>query len=168
MALHAVADGREIMDVVKVGGQDVALDPKHLEFNEANLTKYMAEFGSVYNYYAQKTADAENCLEKAERFHELRYQEAFQEIKAEGGSDKGADAKAKIHPEVKALYEYVVNFQAVVRKLKAYLKALDKCHENAQSLGHFLRKEMDKLMGSWPKPPDDIADIIAELQEKGK
>lgn len=155
------------MELIKLGEQEIILDTKHLEFSESNIMGYMAEFGGIYNYYAQRTADAEALLEKAERYHESKYLEKFQQAKELGGSDKMAEAKARTDEEVQKLNDFVINIHGSVLKLKAFVKSLDKAHENAQNLGHFLRKEMDKLMSSWPseKPESDFNKILNEMKK---
>jgi hypothetical protein len=39
----------------------------------------------------------------------------------------------------------IIDARYVVNRLKQHLKAWDKSHDNAQSMGHMLRKTMDKL-----------------------
>ena len=56
-----------------------------------------------------------------------------------------AEAKADVDPVVCELQERVVEAKYKVARLKRHLLAWDKNHDNAMSLGHMLRKEMDKL-----------------------
>jgi hypothetical protein len=43
------------------------------------------------------------------------------------------------------LKEEVRQAKYIVARLKQHLRAWDKSHDNAQSMGHMLRKQMDKL-----------------------
>lgn len=133
-------------DKVMVGGEEFTLDPERLTFNEATLSNYLQEEAAWYNHVAQKLADAEKELQQQELEYDTKYSEKFSSFKEQGGSDKLAESNAKADVEVEAAKQNVISARQAVKSLQWYLKALDKCHDNAQSFGHMLRKEMDKLM----------------------
>lgn len=130
---------------VKVGDEAVFLNPEVLTFDEARLNQYLQEEAGWYNYYGQKLADAESYLQWFETQYDVRYSTKFRFFKDEGGSDKMAEAKAKADPEVETAKKAVIAGKRSVKKLQQYLRAFDKSHDNAQSFGHMLRREMDKL-----------------------
>lgn len=52
-----------------------------------------------------------------------------------------------------------------VKLLQQYLRSWDKAHDNAQSLGHFLRKEMDKLNADiYGKKQETLDDQIERIR----
>lgn len=129
-----------------VGGNEFNLDEAKLTFNEANLSKYLQDEAAWYNHVAQKMADAEQELQELELKYDTMFSEKFRVFKEAGGSDKLAESNAKADVEVEAIKQNIIKVKNTVKSLQLYLKALDKAHENAQSFGHMLRKEMDKLM----------------------
>jgi hypothetical protein len=133
---------------IRVGTEDILLDPKRLQFNEANLGVFMEELSLWYDYYSSKLAVAESEYEtlRAEKFLHGK-QEA-------GLSDKAAESFATADPNVKAARE-------AAKQLKDYLRAMDKAADLAMNRGHMLRKEMDKL-GLHPmgKGEIDVSDIL--------
>ena len=129
---------------VRVAGRDVFIDPENLKFNEATLNQYMEKEGALYNFYGQVLADAQAQAQVAKLDHDVTFAEKFKEFKA-GASDKLAESAAKCDPDVVKAYKKVIAAQRIVELLKNHLRAWDKNHDNAQSLGHMIRKEMDKL-----------------------
>lgn len=125
----------------------VELDSENLRFNEATLNKYIQTEGGYYDNYGAYLSLAEKNLQNFELQHERVLHERFVETKDEGGSDKLAEAKAKCDPIVVELKQKVNDAKYIVNRLKQHLKAWDKNHDNAQSLGHMQRKIMDKLNG---------------------
>ena len=133
-------------EIVKIKGEEVHLDPNNLSFNEATLTEYLQKEGGYYNNFGARLAVAEFLLQRTELKYEALYAEKFRDYKEnEGGSDKLAEAKTESDSEVIEAKEKVLDARLAVRLLTQHLRAWDKNHENAQSLGHFLRKEMEKL-----------------------
>lgn len=132
-------------DVIEVGGDKVHLDPKNLEFNETTLTTYLQREGGWYNNFGGYLAVAEFLMQQAEIAHEALFGQKFRDYKDEGGSDKYAESRTEADDEVVESKKKVAEAKLRVRLLTQHLRAWDKNHENAQSLGHFLRKEMDKL-----------------------
>lgn len=131
---------------VVIKGEEFCLDSDRLVFNEASLTKYLQEEAAWYNHVAQKQADADAELKRKSLEYEVKYAEKFRTYKEQGGSDKLAESNTKADIEVEAAANAEIDARLVVDSIKLYLRALDKSHDNAQSYGHFLRKEMDKLM----------------------
>jgi hypothetical protein len=157
-------------EVLKLGKEEVTLDPSDLEFNEATLTEYMEKEGSFYNYYSQKTADAQAQVQLAKLNYDVKYAEKFKHYKPQGMSDKLAEAHAKSDNEVVMASKQIVAATRTCEKLKYYLKSWDKNHDNAQSVGYMLRKEMDKLNFEIKKSRDnadpDLEDKIAKIVSK--
>lgn len=130
---------------IEVGDDSVHLDPANMLFNETNLTEYLQKEGGYYNNFGEYLARAEFVLQRRETDYDSLYGEKFKNYKDEGGSDKYAEARTESDTDVTEAKERVVEARFKVRLLQNHLRAWDKNHENAQSLGHYLRKEMDKL-----------------------
>lgn len=126
-------------------GYSVTLDSENLRFNEATLTQYIQTESGYYDNFGASLARAERNLQNREILHEKLYADRFVEAKEMGGSDKLAEAKTKGDDDVVASKEEIVEAKYIVNRLKQHLRAWDKNHDNAQSLGHMLRKELDKL-----------------------
>jgi septation ring formation regulator EzrA len=153
----------------------VVLDPVRLSFNDANLSKYMEEFGIFYDYFSSKTAKAEELAANVELEKENKEAEFFLKGKSEGLTEKASQAYSVIQPEVQDLSKKLNKLNSAVKQLKEYVKALDKAYNMAQSRGHMLRKEMDKLntdiyhsnRGSSSNVDySGIEDIIKAVQER--
>lgn len=127
----------------QVNGEDVILDPVNLKFNEANLSQFLEFEGSWYDHFGRHLANAETELAAAKEVAEVAYLRAFDAYKAEGSSDKRAEAQARIEQGVIDARHLMMEADKRVKLLKQHLRAFDKVHENAISLGHNLRKEMD-------------------------
>lgn len=146
---------------IKVDDQEVNLNNKYMEFNEQTLTSFIQKMHGYYSYYGAKLAEAERELADVEREMDTLYNIEYISAK-ETGTDKLAESKAKTTPEYLELKTKAIKLKENVRLLVQYLKAWDKAHENAQSLGHFMRKEMDKI-GAEIKLSDDY---INELKRR--
>jgi hypothetical protein len=131
--------------IIVVFEQKVILDPEKLGFTEATLSEYLEHEGGWYDYIGQKLADAEREMADKEHAHDVIYSERFRENKDNGCSDKLAEATSKADDDVQRAKEELLDAKHNVKLLLQHLRAWDKNHENAQSRGHFLRKEMDKL-----------------------
>lgn len=131
--------------VVKVMGRPLTLDPARLQFNEVNLSEFIEQEASWYDYFGNALADAEAQLAYLELQHEAKYYTKFHTQKDEGDSDKKAEAAAKSDPEVHKCKEATISAKRTVKMIQSHLRAWDKNHDNAQSRGHMIRKEMDKL-----------------------
>lgn len=134
------------MTIVKMGKEEVDLNQNNLNFDETTLTNYLQKEGGFYNNFGANLAKAEFILQRRQLELDALYGKKFKEYKdTEGGSDKLNEMKTDSDPDVIEAREKVIGANYRVNLLKQHLKAWDKNHENAQSMGHFLRKEMDKL-----------------------
>lgn len=124
---------------------EVVVDPENLRFDEDSLSSYIQKEGGFYDNFGNFLALAERNLQNKEVQYEKVYCERFVESKDDGASDKLAEAKAKCDPVVVLVKEQIIEARYVVNRLKNHLKAWDKNHDNAQSCGHMLRKQLDKM-----------------------
>ena len=123
----------------------VVIDPENLRFDETTLSNYIQIEGGYYDNFGYYLALAERNLQNKENLHERIFSERFAEAKESGSSDKLAEAKAKCDNLVVSLKDEITEAKFVVNRLKNHIKAWDKNHDNAQSMGHMLRKQMDRL-----------------------
>lgn len=130
---------------IPIEDREVTLDPDNLTFNEANLSKYMESEHVWYDHFGQALAELEAVYQKLEVDHDAVYGKKFGEFKENGASDKLADAYAKSDADVVEIKKKIVDTKKGMTLLKNHLRAWDKAHDNAQSRGHMIRKEMDKL-----------------------
>lgn len=130
---------------IKIGDQEIVLDNSRLSFNEITLNSFMENLGLWYDYFSQKLAEAEALLSYREYEYELAFSSAYEKAKEEGCTDKLAEANAKKEQKVSELKKEIISAKHKVTLLKQHLRSWDKAHENAQSRGHMIRKEMDKL-----------------------
>lgn len=128
-----------------IGTSSVVIDPANLTFSDATLSSYIETEAGYYDNFGAFLALAEKNLQireiEADKMYQLRYIEA----KDIGGTEKYCEAKGKTDPDFITLKEKCVDAKYMVTRLKQHLRAWDKNHDNAQSLGHMLRKTMDKL-----------------------
>ena len=130
---------------IKLGSMEVVIDPENMRFNESNLSMYLEREGSWYDYFGQRLADAEAFLARLYLEYDVKYAEKFKHSIVQGSSDKLAEAYSKSEPEVEEAKKRSIASKHKVRLLQQHLRAWDKNHDNAQSRGHMIRKEMDKL-----------------------
>jgi hypothetical protein len=130
---------------IKIGDQEILLDNSRLSFNEITLNSFMENLGLWYDYFSQKLAESEALLAYREYEYELAFSSAYEKAKEEGCTDKLAEANAKKEQKVSELKKEIISAKHKVTLLKQHLRSWDKAHENAQSRGHMIRKEMDKL-----------------------
>lgn len=123
----------------------VLIDPENLRFDEVTLTSYIQKEGGYYDNFGHYLSLAERNLQNKESQYEKMYCQRFVEAKEYGSSDKLAEAKAKSDTIVMDLKNEISEARYAVNRLKNHLKAWDKNHDNAQSLGYMLRKQMDRL-----------------------
>jgi hypothetical protein len=130
---------------VKVRGKDIMLDPKNMSFNELTLSEYMMhEYGWI-DYFGKQLEFAEADLQLMRIDYDAAFNGKYADFKAEGCTEGQAKAKALSDPDVIAIRQKMAKQDETVGLIKQHLRAWDKNHENAQSRGHFIRKEMDKL-----------------------
>lgn len=134
-----------VKTTVKIGDQEIILDNSRLAFNEITLNNFMENLGLWYDYFSQKLAEAEALLAYKEYEYEIAFSSAYEKFKEEGCTDKLAEANAKKDPSVSDYKKDIISAKHKVTLLKQHLRSWDKAHENAQSRGHMIRKEMDKL-----------------------
>jgi len=136
----------EEKEILKIGDMEVVLDPDNLKFNETTLNEYIQKESAYYDNFGASLAKAERVLQLMELKCDTLYQEKFSGYKESGaGSDRLCEAKSKSDEEYIKAKGGVINAKYKVKRLQLHLRAWDKNHDNAQSLGHMLRKEMDKL-----------------------
>ncbi len=132
-------------EILNIAGNEVVLDPKNLEFNETTLSNYIQKEGGYYDNFGAYLALAEKVQQLREVEYETIYNERLVEAKDQGATDKISEAKAKCDSTVVEAKNLVVEAKYRVKRLIQHLKAWDKNHDNAQSMGYMLRKEIDKL-----------------------
>ena len=132
-------------ETITIAGHDVILDPENLRFDEMTLTQYIQTEGGYYDNFGAFLAMAEKVQHLRESEYDQVYTERFAEAKNQGGSDKLAEATAKSDSTVVDAKLHVIEAKYKVKRLQQHLRAWDRNHDNAQSLGHMIRKEMDKL-----------------------
>ena len=133
---------------LEFAGFSVEINPELLRFDETTLSSYIQTEGGYYDNFGEYLALAERNLQNCELRHEKLAAERFVEAKElHSASDKLAEAKAKADPDVASLKEKINDAKYAVNRLKQHLRAWDKNHDNAQSLGHMQRKMMDKING---------------------
>ena len=149
---------------IKVGERDVVLDPDNLNFNEASLSKYMESEHVWYDHFGQALSELEAEYQKLEVDYDAVYGKKFAEFKENGASDKLADAYAKSDNEVVSVRKSIAETKKGMTLLKNHLRAWDKAHDNAQSRGHMIRKEMDKLNYGIMEPKESQHSMEDRLQ----
>jgi hypothetical protein len=159
-------------ETIKFDTYEVIIDPENLRFDERTLTSYIQTEGGHYDNIGAYLALAERHLQNSEVKHEKMYSQRFVEAKEEGSSDKLAEARAKCDTDVNELKSDIVEAKYIVNRLKNHVKAWDKSHDNAQSLGHMLRKQMDKLNGDiygnhgFQQNHDEVKQTSSAVEEK--
>ena len=131
---------------ITVMGEKVVIDPDILQFNQNTLPDYLIKEAGYYAYYGAKLADAEAQEQYAAQDADNKSDTLFWLYKSEGqGSDKYCECKSKTAAEVQEAREKCIALKRNVTMLRLFLRAMDKNHDNAQSMGHNLRKELDKM-----------------------
>jgi hypothetical protein len=123
----------------------VELNPVNFNFNEMTLTEYLQKEVGFYNYFGGALAHAEKIHADLEVEADRLQMKTLTLMKDEGKTDKYAEATSKCADDVVEAKLKVNEAYLNVQLLKQHLRSWDKNHENAQSLGHFVRKEMEKL-----------------------
>lgn len=143
----------------KLGNEEVIIDPKRLEFNEDSLNKFQEELAIWYDYFGQKLADAEFLLQVREHEYDVKYSNKYAEYKESGCTDKLAEANAKTDSVVQESKKNCLVAKQRVRLLQQHLRAWDKVHDNSQSRGHMIRKEIDKFVNGVASKTVDVSGI---------
>jgi hypothetical protein len=159
-------------ELLVVGEDDVILDPENLHFTEATLSDYLKKEGGWYDNFGAYLAKAEREFQEADSYYDNIYNLKFYEYKSEGGSDKMAEARAKIDADVQKADKQRMDAKYTVSRLKYHLRAWDKNHDNAQSMGHTLRRELTHLNNDIRSSDygayDDIDGLIKHIDENGE
>lgn len=126
---------------------ETTINSEFLRFDETTLSSYIQTEAGYIDNFGGSLALAEKNLQNKEMYHERIYSERFIEAKENGSTEKLAEAKSKADPDVLSAKKDVIDARYIVNRLKNHLKAWDKSHDNAQSMGHMQRKLIDKLHG---------------------
>lgn len=152
--------------IINLDDEEVSLDESKFAFSEATLSNYLQTEAGWYDYFGAKLAKAEFIYQRKEMEYESLYGEKFKTFKEDGATEKKAEACCKSDNELKAAKLVVLEAKFNVRLIQQHLRAWDKNHENAQSRGHFLRKEMDKLHRDVIKEySDPVEEIVKNLED---
>lgn len=137
---------RQDKQEIHVLGESVTIDTAVFDFNDQTLPNYLQKEAGHYAYYGAMLANAEAEEQWALVQYEQLFDTTYIEAKNNGmGSDKFCESWARSRAEVVDLRQKQIAAKRNVSLLKTFLRAFDKNHDNAQSTGHNLRKEMDKL-----------------------
>lgn len=153
-------------ETLDLNNTTVVLDRSLLHFDEDTLGEYLKTEGSYYDYIGSSLAKAERLLRYCEVEAEKIFDQCFVEYRT---SSKQAvalcEAEARKDSSYQKANEAVVEAKYLVSRLKNHLRAWDKNHDNAQSLGHTLRKQLDKT-SSEVTPPDEEEDFAKTFSKK--
>lgn len=140
---------------VKLGSEEIFLDPDILTFNEATLNQFLTKYASLYNYFMEKHAEAQYVNSRYQDKYDAVSAEKFTTFKDIGGSDKFCEAKVASDAQVQTALEMVRTSKHTVNLLWGYLRAMDRAHEDAINLGYNIRKELSSIFSSTIKKVDD-------------
>jgi hypothetical protein len=133
---------------ISADDEEIFLDTDHLVFTDATLNDYLIKAPSWFAYYNQMHAHAQYVASIQEDKYDQIYSEKFRDYKAAGGSDKLAEASARVDPEVVEALKQTRKAKENMNQIAGHLRSLDKANQNALNLGYNIRKEMDKLGSS--------------------
>jgi hypothetical protein len=133
--------------IIKISAEDeeVILNTEHLMFTDATLNDYLIKAPGWFAYYNQAHARAQYVSSIYEDMYDQVYSEKFRHYKAAGGSDKLAEASARVDPDVIEALKRTRKAKENMNQIAGHLRSLDKANQNALNLGYNIRKEMDKL-----------------------
>lgn len=131
--------------VVTVCGREVRLDPEYMKFNESNINSFMETEYAWIDYFGKQLELAQKELALAELEYDVLFNQKYIDAKDAGNSDAYSKAKAQSNSDVVDSYKNLLARRETVGLIKAYLRAWDRNHDNAQNRGHTLRKEFEKL-----------------------
>ena len=90
---------------IKVGNQDVTLDPSLMVFTEATVNTFLEKSAVYIEYFGRKLADAD----AEQQYHDSKvdavYAQKFVTYKDEGGSDKLCESKVQADPDYQKVRE---------------------------------------------------------------
>lgn len=149
---------------IDIDGKKVVLDVSLMSFNEHNLSEYIEKEAAWFDYFGAMLADAEFSLHHKQTKYDAIFSEKYAEAKDSGMTEKRAEAAALVNDDVIKAKTILVEAKHNVKQLQQHLLAWKISHENSQSRGHTLRKEMDILNRDIRGPRDtDLENRIDDL-----
>ena len=149
---------------ITVGTQDVVLDNDDLRFTDATLSVFLERISGRIDYIGRNLANSQRIVNMVEQKYDFAFINVFKKLKEEGKSDKTAELCAKADDEVQKFKIALIEAKYNKDLIYNHLQALNSSREDAHNRGHMLRKEMDKLSGSFLKPQNDasVSEILKE------
>ena len=95
--------------------------------------------------------------------YEVVHAQIYAAEKKEGSTEKQADALARVHPDVQEAKKNWIKAKTKSDQIARHVKAWDKAHDCAQSRGHMMRKEMDKLHTDIYFKNKDLAEKVSGI-----
>jgi hypothetical protein len=139
--------------------EEVVLDPEHVQFTESSLNEFLQKAPGWFSYYSAKQSHAQYVASLHEDKYDQIYSDKFRFYKAEGGSDKLAEANSKTDSQVIEALKAARKAKENVAQISGFLRALDKANQNALNLGYNLRKEM-QLSGTKISEDKSLEEIM--------
>lgn len=136
---------------INLGSEEVELDTKIFEFNEATINQFLQKYGAQYSYYMEKHADAKFLSSKLEDRYDALKAEKFQHYRSQGGSDKLAEMKSCSDKEVQEALEHSRIGKRNVDLIWGHLRSMDKSHEDAMQICYNMRKELSSMFNDTVK-----------------
>jgi len=133
------------MTKIKLGKDEIFLDPELLKFDEHKLNLFLQNFASNYKNFHEYHANAQYIHSMYEDKYEALYSEKFKMYRENVSSDKMADVYCKCDNDLKEALEFVRIYKRNVNLVWGYLRAMDRAHDDAIQFSYNLRKELDKL-----------------------
>jgi len=132
---------------INVDGHDIDIELADLKLTHEKLSDHLMMEAALIGYYGIKHAEAAAVLNDLEDKIDYTIAMNYQEYKKNGeaSTDKMAESLAKTHPDVVSLNKELVLAKKNKDILWAYLKALDKNHENALNMAYNTRRELSAL-----------------------
>src|SRR4051812_18799816 len=140
------------MKVLKIGNEDVEIDEKILNVTPENINEFLSKYAAWHRFYQTKHNDASYIAKCYNDQYNKILNQKFRAYKQEGNlSDKMAEASAKSDEEVLAAQEKLRQAEYIKDELFGFLKSMDYSHENSLQICYNIRKEIDKISGSYVK-----------------
>ena len=149
--------------VIKIGQEEIVLDPDRLAFNESSLNEFQDRLALWYDYFGEKFCILDYLSSCAKENYETTYARLYLGKKEEGSTEKQAEAFAKSHEEVEEAKKKWIKAKLRRDQVEKHLKSWDRAHENAMNRGHMIRKEMDKLGTEIFFKNKDLASKVDEI-----
>lgn len=135
-------------EIIKLGNREWSLNRDILKYNESNINQFLTEFAALYDYYSEAQCMAQANADNLKAKYEQSYEQKFMAYKEDGATEKLANAKATINPDVVSAHEAFITANFKARRLYGWLRSMDKAYESAKEFCYNLRKELDKIYGS--------------------